>query len=135
MKRNFSTGLLALFGLVTIWGLVTIGGLAMIATTPAQAQFGRKQEKQQIRSVSGQVTGVDNAPVKDAVVFLKNSRSLAIKSFITEAKGDYNFMELSPDIDYQVWAESNGQKSPIKTISLFDGRPQFHIDLHLQRAK
>ena len=123
MKRILSTSLMAL------------SAFSMIGTTPADAQFGKKQEKQQIRSVSGQVIGADNAPVKDAVVFLKNSRSLAIKSFITEAKGDYNFMELSPNIDYQVWAESNGQKSPIKTISSFDGRPQFHIDLHLQRDK
>lgn len=115
--------------------LLALSGFAFLGTTPAHAQFGRKQEKQQIRGVSGQVLGAENAPVKDAVVYLKNSRSLVIKSFITEAKGAYNFMELSPNVDYQVWAESNGHKSQIKTISSFDGRPQFHIDLHLQPAK
>lgn len=123
MKRTLFTTLLALCA------------LGYMGATAAHAQFGKKHETQQIRSVSGQVMGADDAPVKDAVVYLKNTKSLAIKSFITEAKGSYNFMELSPNVDYQVWAESNGQKSQVKTISSFDSRPQFHIDLHLSPGK
>jgi hypothetical protein len=119
MKRIISIALFAVFALLFSGVMATYG------------QFGRKQQAPQIRSVSGQVIGANGAPVKDAVVYLKNTKSLAIKSFISDANGKYNFMELSPNVDYQVWAESNGQKSPVKTVSSFDSRAQFHVDLHL----
>ncbi len=111
------------------------GVMALSPALPAQAQFSRSSKEPQIRSVSGEVMNSDDAPVKDAVVYLKNLKSLAIKSYITQPDGKYSFLELSPNVDYQVWAESNGQKSANKTVSSFDSRPQFHYDLHLQESK
>ena len=113
----------------------TICVLLFTSVMPAYAQFGKKQQAPQIRSVSGQVIGTNDAPVKNAVVYLKNTKSLAIKSFISEANGNYNFMELSPNVDYQLWAESNGERSSVKTVSSFDSRAQFHVDLHLAQSK
>ncbi|MBV9669891.1 MAG: carboxypeptidase regulatory-like domain-containing protein [Acidobacteriales bacterium] len=110
-----------------------IAAAAMLATVhPAMAQFGRKQQQPQIRHVTGKVLSANDAPVKDAVVYLKNLKTLAIKTLISDAQGNYNFMELSPNVDYQIWAESNGQKSSTKTVSSFDSRSEFDVDLHLK---
>jgi Carboxypeptidase regulatory-like domain len=121
MRRTFGIALL---------GLLTVSPLA----PTAQAQFGKKKAEPQMRSVSGQVLTTDGTPAKNAVVYLKNANTLSIKTIIAQ-DGSYNFMDLSPNADYQVWAEYNGVKSQVKTVSSFDSRPQFRFDLKLQPAK
>ncbi len=78
----------------------------------SSAQRGKESPSNQVRSVTGQVFADDDAPVSEAVVYLKNTKSLAIKSYISEKDGSYRFLDLSPNVDYQVWAESNGNKAP-----------------------
>lgn len=67
----------------------------------------------------------------NAVVYLKDMKSLAVKSFITSADGSYRFGQLTPGVDYSVFAELNGKKSSVKTVSAFDSKNQFIINLHL----
>lgn len=83
------------------------------------------------RSVSGQVTSAENAGVSGAVVYLKNVKTMAVRSFITKADGTYYFHELSPDLDYELRAESKGLASPVKTLSAFDTRKEAVINLKL----
>jgi Carboxypeptidase regulatory-like domain len=85
------------------------------------------------RVVQGKVVDADNAPIKGAVVYLKDSRSLAVKSFFSDDQGGYRFGQLSPNTDYEIWAESNGKKSAVKTISSFDSKSQFNINLKIDK--
>jgi hypothetical protein len=85
------------------------------------------------RVVQGKVTDGANAPIKGAVVYLKDSRSLAVKSFFSDAEGEYRFGQLSQNSDYQIWAENNGKKSAVKTISSFDNKNQFNINLKVDK--
>jgi len=88
---------------------------------------------QQQRVVSGKVVDAENAPIKGAVVYLKDSRSLAVKSFFSDDQGGYRFGQLSQNTDYEVWAENNGKKSAVKTISSFDNKSQFFINLKIDK--
>jgi hypothetical protein len=83
------------------------------------------------RVVQGKVLDSKDAPVPNAVVYLKDMKSLAVKSFITGPDGSYRFGQLAPGADYAVYAEMNGKKSSVKTISAFDAKNQFIINLHL----
>jgi hypothetical protein len=65
------------------------------------------------------------------VVFLKNTKTLQIRSFITQQNGEYYFHALSPDIDYTLRAEKKDMASPDKTLSAFDTRKQAVINLRL----
>jgi hypothetical protein len=67
--------------------------------------------------------------VANAVVYLKDTRTLAVKSYLAAADGTYRFGQLSGTTDYEVWAESGGKKSKTKSISSFDTKNEFHIDL------
>jgi Carboxypeptidase regulatory-like domain len=90
-------------------------------------------QQQQQRVVSGKVVDAANAPIKGAVVYLKDTRSLAVKSFFSDDQGTYRFGQLSQTTDYEVWAENNGKKSAVKTISSFDNKSQFVINLKLDK--
>ena len=84
------------------------------------------------RSVQGTVNDAKDNPVNGAVVYIKNVKTLQIRSFITKDQGAYYFHSLSPDVDYELHAESNGATSPNKTLSSFDSRKQAIINLKLK---
>jgi hypothetical protein len=87
------------------------------------------------RVVQGKVMDKNDAPLRGAVVYLKDTRSLAVKSNITDDDGAYRFGQLAQNIDYEIWAESNGKKSPTKSISSFDSKNQFFINLKVDTGK
>jgi hypothetical protein len=81
------------------------------------------------RVVSGRVLDDSDKPVANAVVYLKDTRTLTVKSYLAAADGTYRFGQLSATTDYEVWAESGGRKSKTKSISSYDTKNEFHIDL------
>jgi hypothetical protein len=83
------------------------------------------------RIVEGKVTDHSNDPVKGAVVYLKDGRTLSVKSFIADDQGEYRFGQLAQNTDYEIWAEHDGKKSPVKSISSFDSKNHFYIDLKM----
>lgn len=85
-----------------------------------------------LKNVQGKVFGAGDAPVSEAIVYLKNSRNSDIKTYITTQSGAYQFVDLSADTDYTLWAAYKGKKSPAKTVSSFDTRKQVYIDLHIK---
>ncbi len=111
---------------------------ALIA--PATAQFRHKDNENQPRSLQGQIIAGDDAPLNGAVVYLKNTKTLAVRSFISQADaskqdGMYHFTGLAQNVDYEVYAEFNGQKSDTKTLSGFDSRTKSTINLKVPTKK
>src|SRR5580704_16914294 len=102
---------------------VAVRGAAVFAQDRGPAQ----------RVVQGKVGDGANAPIKGAVVYLKDSRSLSVKSYFSDDQGGYRFGQLSQTSDYEVWAENNGKKSSVKSISSFDNKSQFYINLKIDK--
>jgi hypothetical protein len=128
MKRNFVS--LRSVSRKIILGSCCIAGLLYVAQSAAA--FAQQRGPTQ-RVVQGKVTDSGNAPIKGAVVYLKDARSLAVKSFFSDDEGAYRFGQLSQNTDYEVWAESNGKKSAVKTVSSFDSKSQFYINLKIDK--
>jgi hypothetical protein len=87
------------------------------------------------KTLDGKVLGNGETPLPGAIVYLQDSKTTNIRSFIAIEDGSYRFGQISPDIDYQVWAQYKDAKSPTKTISSFDSRKQVTIDLHIKADK
>jgi hypothetical protein len=99
------------------------------------AQFGKKNNAPALRDVQGVVTDADGKPAPGAIVQLTNTKTQQIISFITKEQGDYYFHGLSPDIDFQLFAEREGKSSVTRTLSSFDNRKQAIMNLKLDRDK
>jgi hypothetical protein len=102
---------------------VAVQGAAVFAQDRGPAQ----------RVVQGKVVDGANTPIKGAVVYLKDSRSLSVKSYFSDDQGGYRFGQLSQNSDYEIWAENNGKKSSVKNISSFDNKSQFYINLKIDK--
>jgi hypothetical protein len=106
-----------------------------MGTSPS-SDTNRKAPRVTSRTLTGTITDKDtDKPVSEAIVYLKNTKTLAIKTYIAQADGTYRFPELSANIDYEVYAQKNGQKSNTKTLSQFDDRPKPNINLEINTTK
>jgi Carboxypeptidase regulatory-like domain len=106
--------------------------LAFFAT--ASVAQDNKHETQ-LRTVHGVVTDKSEAPIPAGVVFLKNTRTNAVRSYIADENGNYRFSGLDPNADYEIHAEKDGAKSPTRTVSSFDSRKDIVINLKIDKKK
>lgn len=109
--------------------------LLMLSSMLSAQLFGGKKpaEASDPRNLTGTVYDKQDRPVPNAIVSLKNMRTLAISTFITAQNGEYRFNNLSATADYEVWAESGGKKSAVRTLSSFDSRKQAKINLKIEK--
>jgi archaellin len=98
--------------------------------TCLQAQS--KAEEATTRTVEGIVTA-GKQPVANAVVQLKNTKTLQIRSFITQNDGSYHFAGLGTDVEYQLKADHEGATTSWKSLSVFDSKKTAVINLKLNK--
>src|ERR1700720_4822359 len=99
-----------------------------VLAAPAQL-FGRDSKQDKTRLLTGKVLDGSDNPLPNAVVYLTNTHTRSIKTYIVGPDGAYRFPALQPSIDYEVYAQYNNRKSGTKTVSQFDDRSQVYISL------
>jgi hypothetical protein len=97
------------------------------------AQDSKKET--QLRTVRGVVSDKSENPLPNSVVFLKNLRTNAVRSNFADTEGNYRFSGLDPNADYEVHAEFEGAKSPVRNVSSLDSRKEMVINLKIDRKK
>jgi len=93
------------------------------------------KDKDHLRILNGNVRDKSDSPLVGSIVYLKNTKSLAVKTYIADNDGAFHFHSLSPNIDYEVYAEFNGQRSGTKMLSSFDSRPVVNMELKIDAKK
>lgn len=111
--------------------------VALLTLVGASTAFAQKKDKEDTntRSVQGAVTDTTDNVVNGAVVQLKDTKTLQVRSFITKENGTYHFHGLNPNIDYELKADYQGASSSSKTLSSFDSRKSAVINLKLEAKK
>jgi Carboxypeptidase regulatory-like domain len=94
-----------------------------------------RQGSTQLRTVRGTVVSSSGAPIARAVVYLKNMRTLTVRTYFSSRNGDYRFSGLDPNVDYEIHAEYQNRTSVSHTISSFDSNPEIIIQLKIDRKK
>ena len=98
------------------------------SASPAQL-FGRDAKKEKTRLLTGKVLDGGDNPLPNAVVYLTNTHTRAVKTYIVGSDGTYRFPALQPSLDYEVYAQYNNRKSGTKSVSQFDDRTEVYISL------
>lgn len=106
---------------------------ALILLTVAGLVGQRPNEDTNTRMVQGIITDSSGAPVAKAVVQLKDTKTLQIRSFITEADGSYHFAGLSPNVEYELKAQHDAAKTGWKTLSIFNTKKVATMNLKLNK--
>ncbi len=126
MNRS-STRLLAVAAFAAMAaGIVSFGSRSTLIAPVALAQNMGE------RTVSGTVLNAEAEPVSGATVFLKNQKTKTIRSFSSLANGHFHFAQVNMAEDFDLWAEKDGHKSTVKTVSSWDARKDFISDLKLK---
>jgi len=107
-----------------------IAGAVFLVLSLAAHAAPDKKEKQQGRLLYGKVLDQNDNPVAGAIVYLTNTRTHAVKTYIVSQDGTYRFPGLTT-VDYEVYAQHNDRKSDTKSVSQFDDRSQVYIDLKI----
>jgi carboxypeptidase family protein len=84
-----------------------------------------------IKSLVGEVVTSQGAKLSQAVVHLKDKKTLEVKTRITDDSGKYVFKGLDRDADYEVHAEYQGSSSSNKSVSHFDDRDEVYLVLEI----
>jgi hypothetical protein len=84
------------------------------------------------RVVTGSVIDADSATVSGATVFLQNLKTKSIRSYTSVKDGRFRFAQVNMSDDYDLWAEKDGKKSAVKTVSSWDARKEFETELRIK---
>lgn len=109
--------------------------LAVLLGTFSAASYAKKKKGPPTRSVKGLVTDQAEEPLAGAVVQLKNTRTLQVKSFITNAQGAYYFHGLDMASDYEMKARYLEDSSRTRTVSSLDGRDMVIFNFKIKIEK
>jgi hypothetical protein len=83
------------------------------------------------RLLTGKVLDKQDNAVPNAIVYVTDTRTRAVKTFIVGNDGTYRFPALAANVDYEVYAQFNGKSSDTKRVSQFDDRKVVNIVLRI----
>jgi protocatechuate 3,4-dioxygenase beta subunit len=96
---------------------------------------GKEKKGDQLRTLNGNVRDKNESPLPGAIVYLKNMKTLGVKTYIADNEGAFHFHSLSPNVDFEIYGEFNGQRSATKMLSSFDSRPVVNMELKIDAKK
>ena len=113
--------------------IAALFSLLLLFVFAGAAQDSKKET--QLRTVHGVVSDKSENPLPNSVVFLKNLRTNGVRSNFTDTDGNYRFSGLDPNADYEVHAEFEGAKSPVRNVSSLDNRKEMVVNLKIDKKK
>jgi len=105
--------------------------LVAVASVAQSTPASDRKDKSEGKLLFGKVLDPQDNPLPDAVVYLTNTRTRSVKTYIVGQDGTYRFPALSATIDYEVYAQYKGRKSDTRSVSQFDQRTQVYLDLKI----
>lgn len=94
-----------------------------------------REQSENTRTVTGVVLDPSGELVEGAVVQLKDTKTLRIRSYITLEDGAYSFHGLSTETDYELQAKFEGKASRTRRLTVYDTRKRANIDLKLEEPE
>src|ERR1041385_5532291 len=106
-------------------------GVIMLLAASVPLVCAKEKESTPGRLLMGKVMDKGDNPVPNAVVYVTDTRTRAVKTYICGPDGTYRFPALAANVDYEIYAQANGKTSDTKTMSQFDDRKVVNIVLKI----
>jgi hypothetical protein len=113
----------------TVIKVVVAACALLVALSAVSSASPDRKDKAAGRLLFGKVLDPQDNPLPDAVVYVTNTRTRTVKTYIVGPDGTYRFPALSTAVEYEVYAQYKGHKSDTKSVSQFDDRSQVYLDL------
>ncbi len=120
-KMNSYARILGLLAALALRGAWTLSPAVAAAQEAAPLQ----------RIADGTVVNKSGAPIAGAVVYLKDSKGLTVRTYLADNQGRFHFGQLAQNSDYEIWADSHGTRSKSKNISSFDSKNDYSFTLKI----
>ena len=115
--------------------VVQSGALAQVIQQQQQPPVAGPPGSAQTRTVEGSVVDKKDQAVPHATVLLQDTKTLQVRSYIADGEGRFRFYGLSTEVNYDLFGESNGMISKLKTVSVFDSHRVVKLKLKLTQTK
>src|SRR5215475_1267583 len=86
------------------------------------------------KNIHGVVQDLRNRPLPGARVFLKDMKTNVVRALETDQNGEYKVFGLTPNVDYELYAEFKGKSSEKKFVSAFLNREDNVLNFQLDLA-
>jgi hypothetical protein len=106
----------------------TVVGILLVSIAASAKQ---KEPQTPGRLLTGRVVDKQDNAIPNAVVYVTDLSSRAVKTYIVGPDGTYRFPALSTTVDYEVYAQYNGKTSDTKRISQFNDRKVLSVVLRI----
>jgi len=103
--------------------------LAVLVLSGASVRAQKDRDRSQLRTVQGIVLDKNQTPIVNGIVYLRNKKTNNIRTHISDSQGHYQFTGLDPNVDFEIHAEYKKRKSSSHTISSYDDRRIFDVNL------
>ena len=122
----------SLFSSIAVASVLILMVAASLSAAQATYPPPRKaDDKNAPKRLTGQVVNTEKIGLSGAVVYLKDQRTSAVKTDISDERGGYVFSGLDLHTDYEVYAEFKGTSSVKRTVSEFDTRKDIYLVLEI----
>src|SRR5579864_520816 len=105
--------------------------LLLLAWVAAIPSYAKEKDTTPGRLLTGKVLDHQDNPVPNAVVYVTDTRTRAVKTYITGSDGTFRFPALAANVDYEVYAQSSGKTSDTKRVSQFDDHKVVNLVLRV----
>src|SRR5262245_5618980 len=86
------------------------------------------------KNIHGVVQDLHNSPLHCDDIYQKNSKTKLIRTLETDQNGEYKVFGLTPNVDYELYAEFKGKNSEKKFVSAFLNREDNVLNFQLDVA-
>jgi len=102
-----------------------------LALLALPSTFAKTKDTTPGRLLTGKVLDKQDNAVVNAIVYVTDTRTRAVKTYIVGPDGTYRFPALATNVDYEIYAQSKGKTSDTKRMSQFDDRKVVDILLRI----
>ena len=110
---------------------IVLASMLALALVSALPSYAKDKDNSPGRLLTGKVMDKQDNPLPNAVVYVTDTRTRSVKTFIVGNDGVYRFPALAANVDYEVYAQVNGKSSDTKRMSQFDDRKLVNIVLRI----